>query len=48
MSTSGDKLEKGDEFILKDNNLYCNADFTDSDIADPKYNSKSESFLLYR
>ena len=35
----GDKLEKGDEFILKDNKLYCSADFN---VADPKFDSKCE------
>ena len=38
----GDKLEKGDEFILKDNKLYCSADFN---VADPKFDSTY--FLRY-
>ncbi|XP_066918682.1 LIM homeobox transcription factor 1-beta-like [Clytia hemisphaerica] len=33
-SECGDKLEKGDEFILKDSKLYCSADFN---VADPKF-----------
>ena len=33
----GDKLEKGDEFILKDGKLFCNADFN---VAEQKSDSK--------
>ena len=33
----GDKLEKGDEFILKDEKLYCSSDFN---VAEQKSDSK--------